>query len=105
MIDKICANCRRRLSEFYNTGMLGCPNCYKSFSNEIDLSLRKIQGATYHSGKSPKINSEDKDLLLEYQRLIKEREEATLSSKFSRARELSEQINSLYVTLKRRGLI
>ena len=105
MIEKVCANCGSRLSEYYSTGMLGCPQCYLAFEREIDSTLRKVQGAVYHSGKTPKISDEDKILIAEYNRLIKERETATLSGMFARAKELTEQINQNYAILKKRGLI
>ena len=105
MIDKICNNCGTRLSEFYNTGMLGCPYCYKAFEKEIMPTLYKIQGKTYHVGKTPNVSSFDDDLLAEYQRLIIEKERANREGRFTEVRMLDEQLNALYNELKNRGIL
>ena len=105
MYDKICKACGTRLSEFYNTYMLGCPACYNAFKEEITLSVRKVHGSTFHTGKTPKTVGVDKELLMEYERLIKEKEDAALEGRFSRIKELSQQIIDLSEELKKRGLL
>ena len=44
MVEKQCKSCGTRLSEFYNTSYLGCPDCYKYFRQEIIGAIGKIQG-------------------------------------------------------------
>ena len=105
MIEKICNSCGRRLSEFYSTYMLGCPNCYQAFKQEIFYAVKKAQGATVHSGKMPKTSNIDKQLINEYERLIKEIEDATIDGRFSRIKELSEDLIEITNELKRRGLL
>lgn len=105
MIDKICNECGTRLSEFYNTGMLGCPYCYKAFENQVTTTLYKIQGKTYHVGKTPNVSLLEKELMAEYKRLIAEKELATIEGRFSDIRVLAEQIVSLTDELKNRGLL
>jgi protein arginine kinase activator len=105
MYDKVCNKCGRLLSEFYNTGMLGCPNCYQAFEREINLALKKIQGRTSHVGKNPNTFGLDKELLYEYQRLIKEKESAVIEGRFDELAELSAEILELSEELKKRGLI
>ena len=104
MYDKVCDKCGARLSDFYRTGMLGCPECYVAFEREIIPTLKKIQGRTFHAGKIPSITKLDKELLIEYERLLMEKERATIERRFSDIRELSEQILELYAELKARGL-
>ena len=105
MYDKVCPTCKTLLSQFYNTGMLGCPDCYKAFEREINIALKKVQGRTSHVGKTPYGTELDKKLLAEYQMLIKEKERAGLEQRFSDMNELSEQILTLAEELKNRGLI
>ncbi|MBQ7235548.1 MAG: hypothetical protein IKB30_01735 [Clostridia bacterium] len=105
MYDKICKKCGTKLSDFYRTYMLGCPECYSAFEREILLALKKIQGANIHTGKMPKIANIDRELLSEYERLIKEKEDAALDGRFSRIKELSAQLVELSEELKRRGLL
>lgn len=105
MYNKVCRLCGRTLGEFYNTGMLGCPECYKSFGAEINVALKKIQGAYVHVGKKPKISGLDRDFLREYEELLREKEQAGLNEDFDRVAELSKEIFELQKELKSRGLI
>ncbi len=105
MYDKICKTCGTRLSSFYNTSMLGCPDCYKAFAREIEVALQKMQGKTFHVGKNLKSFDLDRELVIDYQRLVKEREQAGLEGRFDDMREYSAQIYELQEELKRRGLI
>ncbi len=106
MIDKVCASCGFRLSEFYETGMLGCPHCYKAFEKQIEQTLYKIQGKTLHTGKTPyNINNIDRQLLAEYKWLLSEKERATLEGRFSDIRTLSQQILEISNELKQRGIL
>ncbi len=105
MYEKVCKGCGTRLSQFYNTGMLGCEKCYQAFESEIMVALKKIQGRTFHTGKTQKVSGLDRELLSEYNALIKEKERATIEGRFSDIRELAEQILSLSEELKERGLM
>lgn len=105
MYDKVCRACGRKLSEFYNTYMLGCPECYRAFSSEIELSLKKVHGVAVHTGKSPNENSVDRELISEYNRLLNEKETAILEGRFENIAELSNSILELSEELKKRGLL
>ena len=105
MYDKTCRACGARLSEFYNTGMLGCPDCYKAFGVEIDTALKKIQGRTFHVGKIPQVSDDDKVLLNRYKELLKQKETAGLEGRFKDMAGYSVQIADIMDELKRRRLI
>lgn len=105
MYDKVCRRCKTTLSSFFATGMLGCPECYKEFEREIIPALKKIQGRTFHAGKTPKTSAIDRELLSEYERLLKEKEQATIEGRFDDMRTLTFEINQLIAELKDRGLI
>ena len=106
MIDKVCASCGFRLSEFYRAGMLGCPHCYKAFEKQIEQTLYKIQGKTLHTGKTPyNIDNIDRQLLAEYKWLLSEKEKATLEGRFSDIRTLSQQILEISNELRQRGIL
>ena len=84
MPEKYCKYCKTTLSDFYATGMLGCPNCYRAFEKELSPVLYKLQGTDRHeTGAAPKIRGIDKELLTEYERLKKERELAGIEGRFS----------------------
>ena len=105
MYEKRCAHCGKTITEFYDTGMLGCANCYAVFLSEIVRTLKKIQGSAYHTGKTPRVSGLDRELLLEYQRLIREKETASINGEFYKVKELSEQILDLHEELKKRGIV
>ena len=105
MYDKLCRNCGTFLSDYYRTGMLGCPHCYDAFRSEIIKSLGKIQKSAKHEGKIPSLGSVDKELYSEYKRLLAEKEVAVLESRFSDVKKLSDELLDLKTELERRGLI
>lgn len=106
MYDKICNFCGKRLSEFYQTGMLGCPHCYKAFEKQVVSTLYKIQGKTFHVGKTPyNLSNEDRALLSKYKRLLSEKERATIEGRFSDIRSLTKEILEISNQLKSRGII
>ena len=53
-ISKVkCNNCNLSYDDFKKVGRLGCSQCYESFSRYLNPLLRKIHGATLHTGKTP----------------------------------------------------
>lgn len=52
---RTCESCGVSFSEFKQKGLLGCPACYSSFADALGpLVERMQQGATHHTGKSPR---------------------------------------------------
>lgn len=105
MYDKLCRGCGTYLSDYYRTGMLGCPHCYVAFRSEIVKTLKKIQKSVQHEGKIPTLDSVDKELYAEYKRLLAEKEAAVLESRFSDVKRISDELLDLKTELERRGLI
>lgn len=105
MSEKVCDKCGTTLSAFYQTGMLGCPQCYKVFTKEIIPLLNKIQGSNFHVGKTPVICGVDKELLFEYERLKKEKELAGIEGRFQDMAEYSRSIFELQAEIEKRGLL
>ena len=48
-----CDVCGMTYQEFLKGGRFGCSNCYESFRNTLEKSLRSIQGSDTHTGKKP----------------------------------------------------
>ena len=105
MIDKVCKDCGTYLSEFYRTGMLGCPHCYDAFRSEIEAAVFKIQNNVRHEGKIPTLSSVDKELYAEYRRLFAEKEAAVMESRFGDVKRISDELIELKAELEGRGLI
>lgn len=50
-----CPSCKLGYSDFKQTGLLGCPDCYRVFETQLaPLIERAHEGAGQHIGKSPK---------------------------------------------------
>lgn len=49
-----CSNCKMSYSEFLKMGKFGCTECYKTFGNVLERSLKQVQGSDSHHGKIPK---------------------------------------------------
>lgn len=105
MAEKYCPKCKTTLTEFYSTGMFGCPFCYKAFESELSRILIKIQGTDRHIGKSPKVTGLDRQLLSEYEKLKKAKEIAGLEGRFADMAEITAEIFELKTELEERGLL
>lgn len=46
-----CPNCGLALTDFKKLGRLGCPQCYQTFSANLNPLLRRIHGSNQHLGK------------------------------------------------------
>lgn len=50
-----CSACGRTFAQFRSTGVLGCPQCYSVFENQLGpLLSRAHEGGTHHVGKTPR---------------------------------------------------
>lgn len=45
--------CGTTFGEISRTGMVGCPDCYTTFRNELSSALKKIHGVKQHVGRIP----------------------------------------------------
>jgi protein arginine kinase activator len=46
-----CAFCGATLTDFRETGRLGCPHCYETFETHLRVLLRRIHGSSHHVGE------------------------------------------------------
>lgn len=46
-----CAFCGATLTDFRETGRLGCPHCYETFETHLRALLRRIHGSSHHEGE------------------------------------------------------
>lgn len=78
--DKVCPRCKTSLIEFLRSGIVGCADCYKVFSNEVHNMIIEKQGSINHVGKISskhisKIKVKEKIEELEKQKDIAAKEE------------------------------
>lgn len=49
----VCPTCGMRFSDFLHIGKLGCADCYKTFANSLEPTVKRIHGNVRHTGKFP----------------------------------------------------
>lgn len=50
---KVCPMCGMRFSNFLHDGKIGCAECYKTFSQSLYPTIKRIHGNVGHNGKIP----------------------------------------------------
>lgn len=87
-----CSNCGTHLSEFKESGRLGCPECYKTFKKYIDQLIANVQYGEIHTGKYvEELSDRDKkvvDLQLKLKRAVEE-------ENYELASEIKKQIQAM----------
>lgn len=51
--QKTCKVCGATFSDIAHSGKMGCSECYNTFKDEILPYLKRVHGATQHTGKIP----------------------------------------------------
>lgn len=91
----VCPRCGTSYSRFRETGRLGCAACYETFAAQLEPLLRRVHGATRHTGKVPLREGADYERTARLRRLNEELERAIGSEDFERAAELRDLIQGL----------
>lgn len=88
----ICPKCGTTSEDFLETGYVGCPNCYREFSDIILPAIQKMQNDVRHVGKIPGASGkEDTELL----RLKQDLNKAIEREDFEKALILRDKIKKL----------
>lgn len=90
-----CKNCGTTYSDFKRYGLLGCSQCYESFSPAITPVIKRVQGNLEHVGKIPKKLGKE---IMEKRRLSKLKEElqkAIANEEYEKAAQIRDSIKSL----------
>jgi protein arginine kinase activator len=90
-----CPRCGLLFSRFRETGRLGCAGCYETFLGQLEPLLRRVHGATRHTGKVPIREGVEYERSARLRRLNEELERAIGSEDFERAAELRDMIQGL----------
>lgn len=100
--EKVCSSCGTTFKEFTQSALAGCPNCYRTFYNELLPSIERIHGNTHHEGKIPK--SASREILKhreaaareqQIDQLNQELEKAVSKQAYEHAAELRDQIKAI----------
>ncbi len=104
MKNKSCGVCGYTLSDFYATGMLGCPECYKAFRTEVLAFIKKVQNGNIKHFESSELK-EKEQMLSDYERLNAEKEKAVREGRLSDSARIADDIFALSEELKDMGVI
>ena len=71
----LCGSCGMSLEDFRKDSLLGCPDCYKAFFDEIAPMLKEWQGGLSHKGKVPataRLSADLEDLTQQLNKAVEE---------------------------------
>lgn len=89
-----CSKCKTKLSDFLDTGFVGCAHCYDEFKDYAISLAQDVHGRATHVGKVPNLNSKFTKSR-ELERLINEKNLAVKNEQYIKADELKKQIEKL----------
>lgn len=92
-----CPACGMTFERFEEKGKVGCAQCYKAFSGEMKILLRRLHGSSRHKGRMPH-KSASVHAGANLPRLRRELQEAILEERFERAAELRNIIRAAETT-------
>ena len=90
-----CVSCGITAQEFKRSGLVGCEQCYKTFTSIINPIIQRVQGKTEHKGKCPKKAGRE---LINKKKIIKLKEElqkAILEEEYEKAAMIRDEIKNL----------
>ena len=92
-----CSACGMEYDEFLKTNRLGCPTCYRDFSEQLAGLLPRLHGHTKHVGRAPKHAGDVPVLPSQAERLRRQLEVAIAMEEFEQAAQLRDELRALTV--------
>jgi protein arginine kinase activator len=89
---QICPVCHLSWADFKKMEKLGCPNCYKVFSQQLNVLLRRIHGSNKHFGSNIQTVGKTKESIPALKKKLKE---AVQNENYELAAELRDRIHLL----------
>jgi protein arginine kinase activator len=94
-----CPRCGFTQADFKKAGRLGCPDCYKTFSDALEGLLKTMHKGTRHVGKVPESLRQSRDLADRLKTLQKKLAKAIEAEDFEEAAILRDEIKQTTVRL------
>jgi protein arginine kinase activator len=92
---KACELCGSTFSDFQKDGKTGCPECYKTFDEELKSTIRSIHGNVKHIGRAPAKFRKNQEKVNELKSLKAELANAITEENFELAATLRDKIRAL----------
>ncbi len=93
--SKKCNGCGSSFSEICECGKVGCPECYRTFGEELAQTLRSVHGTTTHTGAVPARHRARRAKEEQLKALKKQLQEAIQKEDFEKAATLRDNIRTL----------
>lgn len=90
-----CPGCGLSFTDVRQTGKLGCAQCYKVFQEELEATLRRVQGNVQHTGKIPARSGKKVLLRRQIENLKTQLQESVINEKYEKAAEIRDSIKEL----------
>lgn len=93
----VCSGCGLSYDVFERTGRLGCAQCYRDFSAQLQPLLQRIHGRAQHAGRRPAAYTPSaEDALAQRERELRQKmDEAVASENFEDAAKYRDELRRL----------
>lgn len=92
---KKCPLCGSTFSDLMNSGKAGCPECYKTFSEELTPTVSRIHGTTSHVGGAPSAFRKDRELKEKIKNLEAELKAAVKDEEYEKAAKIRDELRAV----------
>lgn len=93
--DRFCGVCGTTLTDFRESGMVGCPDCYRVFADDLQTALEGDTLPVEHLGKMPRRGPENDSLRHEIMRLERMLRELVECERFEEAAGVRDRLAEL----------
>lgn len=90
-----CETCGATFADIASCGLIGCPDCYKTFSKQLTPTLRRIHGNTGHIGKIPSSSAPRLSTVSKIDELKRRLQDAIKTENFELAATLRDRIREM----------
>lgn len=91
----VCPLCGMRFSEFLHGGKIGCSECYKTFKDSLESTIKRIHGNVAHCGKKLCADSEKMAVEKKTEELKKLLQQAIEKQEYEMAAKYRDEIREL----------
>ena len=96
--QRVCPGCGLSENELRSGGKLGCAQCYDTFSDIVDVMLRKMHMSNEYKGKAPEGLGENMSLAGKIEKLRAEMQTAVENQEYEQAAKIRDAIRRLEST-------
>ena len=93
--DRFCGVCGTTLTDYRESGMVGCPNCYRVFADDLQKALEVDAKPAEHVGKVPRRGPDNDAVRHEVMRLERMLRELVECERFEEAAGVRDRLTEL----------